>query len=84
MCQHWFETLTHCWEYAEHQYLFIQHPKRPPVCWETGSNSITRPGRGASRLSRDTQTSLSPDISSSFSGGSTRLLCILKLPCHIY
>ncbi|MEQ2247274.1 hypothetical protein ILYODFUR_007656 [Ilyodon furcidens] len=30
------------------------------------------PGRGGSRLSRDTQTSLSPDTSSSSSGGSPR------------
>ncbi|MEQ2210948.1 hypothetical protein XENOCAPTIV_022817 [Xenoophorus captivus] len=30
------------------------------------------PGRGGSRLSRDTETSLSPDTSSSSSGGSPR------------
>ncbi|KAK5614926.1 hypothetical protein CRENBAI_009388 [Crenichthys baileyi] len=40
-----------------------------------GSRAHTvRGGRGGSRLSRDTQTSLSPDTSSSSSGGSPRVV----------
>ncbi|MED6240875.1 hypothetical protein ATANTOWER_030079 [Ataeniobius toweri] len=36
------------------------------------SSAYPEPGRGGSRLSRDAQTSLSPDTSSSSSGGSPR------------
>ncbi|MEQ2307679.1 hypothetical protein AMECASPLE_020793 [Ameca splendens] len=39
---------------------------------ELGHALLNKPGRGGSRLSRDTQTSLSPDTSSSSSGGSPR------------
>ncbi|KAK5598773.1 hypothetical protein CRENBAI_004531 [Crenichthys baileyi] len=35
----------------------------------SSSSAYPEPGRGGSRLSRDTQTSLSPDTSSSSSGG---------------
>ncbi|MEQ2301320.1 hypothetical protein AMECASPLE_034692, partial [Ameca splendens] len=48
-----------------------------PVCTRTRTRTrrlsfYPGPGRGGSRLSRDAQTSLSPDTSSSSSGGSPR------------